>query len=225
MEVYRQGLNLSRAASALHTSQPAITRMIRSLEAELEIEILVRRGRKISSIHENALELIPRARSVLQAVEDLQVAAAESKSPTRGSLRVATSHLHVHHALVEPVRRFSAAFPDVHIDLMDCSTEEIAQLVSSGDADMGISRMQGHVAEHLLKLDAYPISRCVITPHVHPLLSKTRPSLQDISRYPLIHSHNRFEKIAPKWTPAQVEKARQAFREGRSTQRPRAART
>ena len=89
-EVYRQGLNLSRAARALHTSQPAITRMIRSLEEELEIEILVRSGRKIASVHENAMELIPRAKAVLQAVDELRMAASESKNPARGVLRIAT---------------------------------------------------------------------------------------------------------------------------------------
>jgi LysR family cys regulon transcriptional activator len=194
-EVYRQGLNLSRAARVLHTSQPAITRMIRSLEQELEIEILVRSGRKISSVHENAFDLIPRAQAVLQAVEDLRIAAGESKSPTRGVLRVATSHLHIRYALVEPIRRFSALFPDVHLDLIDGSTEEIAKLVISGGADMGISRMPGNTADHLVKLDAYPLSRCLITPPGHALLKKAKPSLQDISRYPLIAAHNRYETI------------------------------
>jgi len=194
-EVYRQGLNLSRAARALHTSQPAITRMIRSLEEELEIEILVRSGRKISSVHESALELIPRAKAVLQAVEDLRTAASESKNPARGVLRIATSHLHIRYGLVEPIRQFSAAYPEVQLDLVDCSTEEIARLVTSGDVDLGVSRMPGRIADHLVKLEVYPISRCVITPPGHPLLKKTKPSLLDISRYPLIVSHNRYETI------------------------------
>jgi LysR family cys regulon transcriptional activator len=110
-------------------------------------------------------------------------------------LRIATSHLHIRYGLVEPIRQFTAAYPDVQIDLIDGSTEEIAKLVTTGDADMGISRMPGRIADHLVKLDVYPISRCVITPPGHPLLKKARPTLRDIARYPLIASHNRYETI------------------------------
>jgi len=194
-EVFRQDLNLSRAALALHTSQPAITRMIRSLESELEIEILARSGKKISSVHENALELIPRAKAVLKAVEDFRMAARESRNPAKGVLRIATSHLHICYGLVDTIKQFSKTFPDVQIDLIDGSVEEIARLVTLGESDMGISRMPGNIADHLIKLDAYPISRCLITPPGHPLLKKKKITLKDISQYPLIAAHNRYETI------------------------------
>jgi LysR family cys regulon transcriptional activator len=45
-------LNISKAAEALHTSQPGVTRQIRQLEEELKAELLVRRGNRISALTE-----------------------------------------------------------------------------------------------------------------------------------------------------------------------------
>ena len=49
-EVVRRGLNVSAAAEALHTSQPGISKQIKSLEAELGIGIFVRHGKRIASV-------------------------------------------------------------------------------------------------------------------------------------------------------------------------------
>src|SRR5260221_314769 len=46
-EVARQNLNLSSAAEVLHTSQPGISKQIRSLEDELGVDIFVRHGKRV----------------------------------------------------------------------------------------------------------------------------------------------------------------------------------
>ena len=49
-EVANQGLNLSKAAESLHTSQPGISKQIRQLEDELGVEILVRHGARMVDV-------------------------------------------------------------------------------------------------------------------------------------------------------------------------------
>ena len=72
-EVVERGLNFSRTAAALNTTQPAISRMIRSLEQEMGAELMVRSGTRI-------LRLTPQGEDVAitapkaQAIEDLEKA-------------------------------------------------------------------------------------------------------------------------------------------------------
>jgi LysR family cys regulon transcriptional activator len=62
-------LNISKAAEALHTSQPGVTRQIRQLEEELKAELLVRRGNRISALTEAGRAVVEIARSILRDIE------------------------------------------------------------------------------------------------------------------------------------------------------------
>ena len=52
--IAEQGFNISRAAAALHTSQPGISKQIQLLEREIGVEILVRRGNRIVGVTDAA---------------------------------------------------------------------------------------------------------------------------------------------------------------------------
>src|SRR4051812_15579668 len=161
-EVVDQGLNLSRAARVLHTSQPAATKMIRAMEKELGVEILVRAGPRIVTITEPGQEVVARARQVLHDMDNLKLAASESRSQTTGTLRIAASHLLARHALVDVIREFADKFPGVDINLTLGTQTEVAHWTSSGEVDVAIGTLPDNTPANLLKLEAYSISRCVI---------------------------------------------------------------
>src|SRR4051812_44173288 len=92
-EIARRGLNLSRAAAVLNTSQPGISRQLQLLEAELGVTLLARRRNRI-------LKLTPSGEAILAAAERLLIEAENIGSIAReigkagGELTIATSHLH-----------------------------------------------------------------------------------------------------------------------------------
>ena len=51
-EVAQQGLNISAAAVALHTSQPGVSKQIQLLEEELGLQIFLRNGKRLVGITE-----------------------------------------------------------------------------------------------------------------------------------------------------------------------------
>ena len=75
-EVADRGLNLSRAAQALHTSQPGISKQIRLLEEEIGADLLVRRGNRITALTEPGQQALTIARRMLRDMNNL----AESAS-------------------------------------------------------------------------------------------------------------------------------------------------
>ena len=80
-EVARQGLNLSAAAEALHTSQPGISKQIRLLEEELGVEILVRNGKRVAASPSPAASILDIAERILHEADNLKQVGARLFEP------------------------------------------------------------------------------------------------------------------------------------------------
>ena len=64
-EVSRQGLNVSTAAEALHTSQPGVSKQIQLLEAELTLQIFKRNGKRLVGVTAPGAAILQMAERVL----------------------------------------------------------------------------------------------------------------------------------------------------------------
>ena len=190
-QVVDSGLNLSRSAQALHTSQPAITRMVRSLEQELGTELLVRAATRICGLTSQGEKIVARARQILNDVGDLSSIARDEIEPVTGEMKVGTTHAYACYGMVNIVKKFALRHPRVDLNLCQGTQLEIIQWVSNGQIDLGISATPAKVPANVLTLDAYPIERCLIAPAHHPILSVKRITLKDIARYPIVaHDEN-----------------------------------
>jgi len=76
-EVVRRGLNVSEAADALHTSQPGVSKQIRSLEDELGILVFVRHGKRLVAITEPGKAVVAIAERILSEAQNLKRAGEE----------------------------------------------------------------------------------------------------------------------------------------------------
>ncbi len=83
--------SLSGAARVLHRTQPGITRLIQSLEAELGSELLDR-SCKPARPTARGLAMVDSARRVLEAVGDLEAVALHRRRAQRLPFRLGVSH-------------------------------------------------------------------------------------------------------------------------------------
>ena len=71
-EVARQGLNVSVAAEALHTSQPGVSKQIQLLEEELNLQIFQRNGKRLIGITEPGKNILELAERVMRDMENIK---------------------------------------------------------------------------------------------------------------------------------------------------------
>jgi LysR family cys regulon transcriptional activator len=110
VEVARQGLNVSEAAEALHTSQPGFPSRSSLLEDELGITVFERSGKRLTGITEPGKAVLEIAERILREADNLKRVGEEYAGET-GSLNIATTHTQARYALPAVVSRFLERWP------------------------------------------------------------------------------------------------------------------
>ena len=185
-EVARQGLNISVAAEALHTSQPGVSKQIQLLEEELNLQIFQRNGKRLIGITEPGKIILELAERVMRELENIKRVGEEFTHEDTGTLTIATTHTQARYRLPAAVKAFTQQFPGVRLNIHQGNPTQVSEQVAKGEADIGIATETISTYPSLVCLPCYSWNRCVVTPHQHPLLSDTPLTLEKITRYPLI---------------------------------------
>lgn len=185
-EVAQQGLNISAAAEALHTSQPGVSKQIQLLEEELGLQIFQRNGKRLVGITEPGRQILKLAAQVMFDMQNIKRVGDEFSRVETGTLTIATTHTQARYKLPSAVQQFIQMFPNVKLTIHQGNPSQVAAQVASGEADIGIATESIGLDDRLLTLPCYQWNRCLVMPREHPLVSKSAISLEDIGAYPLI---------------------------------------
>jgi LysR family cys regulon transcriptional activator len=189
-ETVRQGFNLTVVADVLHTSQPGVSRQIRELEDELGIALFERAGKRLTGLTPPGETVMPIVERLLQEADNLRRAGSEFATQGRGTLTIAATHSQARYALPLAVRDFSATHPDVALHLHQGSPKQVAELLLSGEADIGVATEALAGYAELVALPCYQWTHSVIVPPAHPLADGARRgvplTLAGLAQFPLI---------------------------------------
>jgi DNA-binding transcriptional LysR family regulator len=134
--VARMG-SFSAAEAILGIAQPALSRQIQQLEAELGVNLLERNGRGVSLtpfgtiLQQQALAILG---EMSNAVEQLQRA---RRMPT-GQISIAAPAGIMTNFMPDIIRRYVSAFPEVQVTAIQASTGEVYDHLASGTVDVAI---------------------------------------------------------------------------------------
>ncbi len=183
----RRGFNLTEVATTLFTSQPGVSRQIRELEEELGLEIFARAGKRLTGLTAPGAALLPFVEQLLLDAENLKRAGQDFSSRMDGPLSVAATHSQARYALPHVVRDFRTLFPQVTLHLHQGSPQQVAEMLLSGEADIGVATEALALYPQLVTLPCYRWTHSIVVPPGHPLLEHREPvSLRQLVEYPLI---------------------------------------
>ena len=185
-EIARQGLNFSRAAAALRTSQPGISKQIRLLEEELGVDLFIRNGNRIIEMTEPARRIVAMASVALRELEGVKDVAREFREGGGGRLNVAATFTFARYILPQALRRFVTRYPGVEVNLRQDTAAQVSKLAVSGEADIALTTRPAEDFPELLFLEYWKLPRVLVTPRGHPLLREKRVTLKSIALHPLI---------------------------------------
>ncbi|MBA2297769.1 MAG: LysR family transcriptional regulator [Actinobacteria bacterium] len=137
--------SVSDAATVLFVSQPALTTRLKNLERELGVALFVRTPRGMRLTAEGRAFRGHAQRAVQSLAEGAQLL-RELREGRVGELQVGAAPAISTYVLPLVLRRFQAAFPDVHLIVRTGHSEEILELVLREQVQLGLVRDLPHPA-------------------------------------------------------------------------------
>lgn len=171
------------AAARLRTTQPTLSRHVRSLENELTIRLFDRLGRRVKLTRAGE-ELLARARRLLEEADSLKSRGRELAGGSTGHLKVGATAQTLE-SLVSPLlSRFRRAYPNVTVQLSEGGTTRLLRQVESGGLDVALATLP--VGSSLRERPLFLTTAMAVIPLGHRLAARVTLAIGDLRNEPLL---------------------------------------
>ncbi len=169
----------SRAArEALHISQPAVSKHVRLLEEELEVELFQRVGKQVE-LTEAGRIVLDYAEQVLALAEDTRRALVDLQGLQRGTLRLGASSTPGIYLLPPVLAVFAQRYPGIILALETANSQRVIDGVLNRQWDLGVVGISPD--EAMLHVQPYCRDTLVlIVPPSHRLAAQPTVTLADL---------------------------------------------
>ena len=130
--------SFSKAAEALHMTQPALSIAIRKAETRLGTPLFDRKKHPLQLTEAGAI-YVRGLREIKTVEETVQRQLKDLADLVTGSLKIGGSHYLNAHILPQLLTHFSAAYPGIQIDLLESSSAHLASLLKERQLDLTFS--------------------------------------------------------------------------------------
>lgn len=178
-------LNFTRAAERCNVSQPALTKAVRNLEAELRAPLFTREGKRVR-LSDFGRSILPTLRQMQEQAERAKAIAQEYRLLDKVPVRLGVL------GTIGPVRiaRYLAAFQHdcegVEVEVAEAPLAELLGRLDEGGLDLAIVNPCEGVPESFHVHPLYSEKYVAVLPPGHPLAERNFLRLKDLSGQPYV---------------------------------------
>jgi molybdate transport repressor ModE-like protein len=181
--VMRTG-SITAAARELNVTQPAVSAVIKHLEARLGMPLFERtQGRLFATAEAEAL--VPDVSEIFARLEAVERLSQDLAGGSRGRLSIAAASPIAHGVLAKAVASFVKLRPEVRVSLQSLSSPLVIERVLNREVELGIA-YEPVVSPALYTEVLMQSSIACILPADHPLASLRAISIADLKPYPIV---------------------------------------
>ena len=129
--------NITKAAEALHLSQPTLSRQLRNLENEFG-KVLMIRGNKKTTLTDEGRLLLKRAQEIMDLVLKTEAELRRSDTYIDGDVWIGGGETEGMRFIARTVHSIQKDFPNIHIHLFSGNTMETVERLEKGLIDFGV---------------------------------------------------------------------------------------
>jgi len=178
--------NLSKAASELNITQPALSKWLKDLEDDVGAPLFLRQARGIVPTAA-ALELAEHARGIIGRLDRAYVAMEQTLRGAAGYLTVGFSPVVAPVLLPASIRHFRAAYPRVVVRIVEGTLDSLLPRLHDGEFDIVVGRLEESTFPGGLQCAAlYDEPVCLSVGCTHPLAHAHQVHWADVRPYPWV---------------------------------------
>lgn len=174
--------HIAKAAAQLHRSQPAITKSIRRLEAELGTKLFDHSGRRVKLTAEGHA-LLRRARELRLEMESLKQEVCDIAGGMTGTVRLGVTATAAEYVLPELTEALLAEAPDVKMEISVRMAEELCAGLQNRVYDLVLCPPPVDASRDFLTSPIISDPVVVVAAKSHPLHSVRKITLRSLSKY------------------------------------------
>lgn len=176
--------SFTRAAQALHVSQPALSQQIRQLEEELGVQLLDRTGKAVRATDAGATYL-SHVHRAFREIDAAGRAARDVNDLSSGILRLGFTPSFSGYLIAPIARRFREKYPGITLDLNAMSQDEIETDLADDNLDCAI----GFWASTVTGIVSHPLHTerlSLICRYDHPVMASETIDIEGIEREQMV---------------------------------------
>ncbi len=176
--------SITKAARALHLSQPAVTKHIQLLEEELRVPLFVRSARGMI-LNESGLVYLQHVQQIARAHSDIVQHLQTPTGVHTGRLRLGSNKTILAYCLPEILARFKTRYPAAACDIIDGNTDTIVGALLDQRIDLAL--IEGPCRRPELQIHTFQEDDIVwIASPQHPLAKLRNPTVAEVLQHPII---------------------------------------
>ena len=177
--------NITRAAAALGSNQPNVTRVMKLLESQLGCRLFIREARGIR-LTEEGERLYSHVEIAYRHLMNAQEEIGGSAILGGGSVEIGTTETALHLFLLDALHDFRQQYPEVKIKIHNHTTPETIRQLTGGRVDFAVITMPYELPATVSGFPVLDFAEILVGGMRYQDLCKTSLQLKDIRKYPWI---------------------------------------
>ena len=173
-----------KAAAVLHVTQPALSRQIRLLEEELDVQLFERHARGATPTDEARL-LLERALFLLRYVEQIKSDLLARNKEPRGPVAIGLTPGLAQQLTVLLTRTVLQQFPEVRLRFVEGFAPSLHGMLTRGEVDIALL-VEPFEHSNLSTVPLLKEQICLIGRFDDPRIQKSRIKMHDLAGVPLV---------------------------------------
>jgi len=175
VEVAKQK-NFTKASNILHLTQPTLSKMVKSLEDELEVELIDRSSRKIELTDAGEI-VFEQGQKILASIDEVSLLLYDLMNLKKGKIKIGIPPLIGVLFFPEIIKGFQDLYPGVTIQLIEVGANKVKALVEDGEIDLGVVVLPVE-ADRFNVIPFVSEEMQLFVHSTHPIASQTEISLE-----------------------------------------------